>query len=256
MSDIHALSGAYAVDALDDIERARFVRHLEECPECQAEVAGLREAAALLSLTTTVQPPADLRARVLRDITSVRPLPPLDAAADPAPDAVADPAPHPGARPTERRRWRGLVAAAAAVVLVGAGGTIAVQSLSDDRDDRAQVAQPTEADRVRAAADAVTQTQRLPNGGEATVVASRKLNKVVVMTKDLPPLDRDKIYEMWIQDAQKGMVKAGTMTAADATVVLDGDLRHAVGAGITVEPAGGSNVPTTEPIALFSFENA
>ena len=24
MSDIHALSGAYAIDALDDVERARF----------------------------------------------------------------------------------------------------------------------------------------------------------------------------------------------------------------------------------------
>ena len=37
MNDIHALSGAYAVDALDDLERARFVRHLEECPECHGE---------------------------------------------------------------------------------------------------------------------------------------------------------------------------------------------------------------------------
>jgi hypothetical protein len=28
MNDVHALSGAYAVDALDDIERAQFQRHL------------------------------------------------------------------------------------------------------------------------------------------------------------------------------------------------------------------------------------
>ena len=34
--DIHALSGAYAVDALDDIERAQFERHLAECPACRA----------------------------------------------------------------------------------------------------------------------------------------------------------------------------------------------------------------------------
>ena len=258
MNDIHALSGAYAVDALDDLERARFVRHLEECPECRAEVDSLREAAALLSLTTAVPPPADLRARVLQDITAVRPLPPIDAGRD---DAGPDPTgpDHPGPAHTgpasARRRWRGLVAAAAVVALVGTGGTIAVQSLSDDR-DRVQVAQPTEAERVAAAADAVRQTRTLPNGGRATVIASRKLNKVVVMTEDLPPLSRNEIYEMWINDADKGMVKAGTMTADDATVVLDGDLRHAVGAGITVEPAGGSSVPTSEPIALFSFENA
>ena len=49
MSDMHPLSGAYAVDALDDLERARFERHLAECPDCTAEVASLREAAAMLA---------------------------------------------------------------------------------------------------------------------------------------------------------------------------------------------------------------
>ncbi|MBU2075761.1 MAG: zf-HC2 domain-containing protein, partial [Actinobacteria bacterium] len=43
MNDVHALSGAYAVDALDDIERAQFERHLVECAECRAEVDSLRE---------------------------------------------------------------------------------------------------------------------------------------------------------------------------------------------------------------------
>jgi len=35
--EIHALSGAYAVDALDPEERARFEEHLAACAECQAE---------------------------------------------------------------------------------------------------------------------------------------------------------------------------------------------------------------------------
>ena len=56
--DIHALSGAYAVDALDDIERAQFERHLAECPACTSEVASLREAAALLAETTMTTPSA------------------------------------------------------------------------------------------------------------------------------------------------------------------------------------------------------
>ena len=51
MTEIHALSGAYAVDALDDLERAAFERHLAECAECQAEVASLREAAAMIAET-------------------------------------------------------------------------------------------------------------------------------------------------------------------------------------------------------------
>ncbi|MFC6343639.1 zf-HC2 domain-containing protein, partial [Nocardioides hankookensis] len=47
-NDIHALVGAYAVDAVDDLERAAFERHLAECADCRDEVASLREAAGLL----------------------------------------------------------------------------------------------------------------------------------------------------------------------------------------------------------------
>ena len=62
-ADIHGLSGAYAVDALDSDERAAFEEHLAQCPECQAEVASLREAATQLATTTETQPPASLRSR-------------------------------------------------------------------------------------------------------------------------------------------------------------------------------------------------
>ena len=42
-ADIHALSGAYAVDALDETERAEFERHLTGCPSCRDEVDDLRD---------------------------------------------------------------------------------------------------------------------------------------------------------------------------------------------------------------------
>ena len=58
MSDIHALSGAYAIDALDDIERAQFERHLAECAECRAEVESLREAGGMLAEAVSATPPA------------------------------------------------------------------------------------------------------------------------------------------------------------------------------------------------------
>jgi anti-sigma factor RsiW len=74
--DIHGLSGAYAVDAVDDVERARFEAHMAGCSECQAEVASLRAAASELTSTTITTPPTSLRESVLRDISSVRPLPP------------------------------------------------------------------------------------------------------------------------------------------------------------------------------------
>jgi len=74
--DIHSLAGAYAVDAVDDVERARFEAHVTGCSQCQDEVTSLRAAAVELSATTVTAPPPSLRAAVLRDISSVRPLPP------------------------------------------------------------------------------------------------------------------------------------------------------------------------------------
>ena len=47
-SDIHSLSGAYALDAVDDLERAAFERHLRECEACALEVGELRETVSRL----------------------------------------------------------------------------------------------------------------------------------------------------------------------------------------------------------------
>lgn len=115
MSDIHALSGAYAVDALDDHERAHFERHLAECADCQAEVASMREASATLADATSVAPPPALRDAVLAGISTVRPLPPLT-----APTQLKE---------RRVRRFPALLAAAAAVVAFGVGTTVI---LSDD----------------------------------------------------------------------------------------------------------------------------
>ena len=56
MSDIHTLSGAYALDALLDLERAEFERHLSACDACRAEVASLREAASHLAEASATSP--------------------------------------------------------------------------------------------------------------------------------------------------------------------------------------------------------
>ena len=45
----HTLAGAYALDAIDGPDRARFERHLARCPACAAELRELREATARLA---------------------------------------------------------------------------------------------------------------------------------------------------------------------------------------------------------------
>jgi anti-sigma-K factor RskA len=241
MSDIHALSGAYAIDALDDVERARFERHLAECAECTAEVASLREAAALLPETTAARPPASLRDRVLADIDTVRPLPP-----------VVSTTPAPADRRPRRRRVVALVAAAAALVAIGAVGATVWHPWSDDSSQSPTVT----ADDILGAADAESWTASLADGSSVEVTRSASLDGAVVETHDMAPAGANQVYQLWLQHDDQ-MVSAGLMPAGpDNTVVLRGDPATADGFGITREPAGGSKEPTQPPVALIDFEQA
>ena len=239
-SDIHALVGAYAVDALDDLERAAFERHLAECPACQQEVAGLQEAAGLLGGLASTTPPASLRDRVLADITTVRPLPPEVPAEEPT---------EPAAGRRSRFRPRLLVAAAAAVIALGAGAAV-VQPWDDAPETSVSAAQ-----RVAAADDATTYEQKVGDA-TATLVVSEELNQAVLVTTDMPEAPEGKVYELWLDHEDVGMVPAGLMEGDEPEVVLEGDPASATGFGITVEPEGGSEEPTSEPVALIAFEDA
>lgn len=77
--DVHALSGAYALDALTPQEAAAFEVHLESCESCRTEVRSLREASAALADDVAEAPPEHLRGSVLAAIGTVRPLPPVGA---------------------------------------------------------------------------------------------------------------------------------------------------------------------------------
>jgi anti-sigma factor RsiW len=237
MTEIHALSGAYAVDALDDIERAQFERHLAECAECRAEVASLRSTAALLAETTATAPPEGLRERVLADIGTVRPLPPTV-----------------GTKAAPRRRFRLAPLAAAAALIAAVGtGVVVTQPWSDDT---SQAPQLSAVDRVLQAEDAEEYTQTI-DGSEATLVRSRSLNEAVLVTKNMAPPPDGKVYELWLDHEGVGMVPAGLMAqGGEQQVLLEGDPATALGAGITVEPAGGSEEPTLPPVTLFAFEQA
>ena len=75
--DLHMLSGSYVLDALSEPERESFERHLQHCALCGTEVRGLRETAARLGLAKTLDPPPQLRYRVLSAAHRIRQLPPL-----------------------------------------------------------------------------------------------------------------------------------------------------------------------------------
>jgi anti-sigma factor RsiW len=61
--DIHHLSAAYALDALDARERAAFEAHYPSCDVCRADVLDFRSTLAVVAEAEAVAPPADLRRR-------------------------------------------------------------------------------------------------------------------------------------------------------------------------------------------------
>lgn len=227
--DIHALSGAYAVDALDGAERTEFERHLAGCGPCQHEVDSLREAAATLSGAVEAAPPGTLRTSVLQAITEVRPLPPLV----------------PTSQVGRTRRWWAagslvLAASVASAVAVSQPWTSSHVTVS-------------EASQVMSAADVQIVHSAVVGGGSLTWYRSDSVGRAVVTSKGLKPLPGSKVYELWLQRPDRTMAPAGFLTNGATTVVLNGQARTALGAGVTVEPAGGSQKPTTAPLALVSF---
>jgi len=76
------------------------------------------------------------------------------------------------------------------------------------------------------------------------------------VTDDLPVLPEDQVYELWLQNPAGEFVPAGLLPRSTTQkFLLLGDAGDATGAGITIEPAGGSPSPTTEPLALFAFDS-
>lgn len=245
-ADLHLLTGAYALDALSDDEREAFERHLGDCEGCAQETAELSATAARLGLAVTETPRPALREQVLRDISTVRQESPGGPAASRAGRTAA--------RGRSLSRWA-LAACFAAAATFG-GTTVWQHQRAEDalgRADRAEQA----ADGVTAvlsAPDARTRAASLAGGATGTVVVSHSQDKAVFVVSGMERPPSGKVYQLWFDDAGT-MRSAGLMnpSADDQTVLLKGAVDQASGMGITVEPAGGSDQPTTTPIALVGF---
>ncbi|WP_427018791.1 anti-sigma factor [Pseudarthrobacter sp. P1] len=256
---MHLLTGAYALDAVNDLERAAVERLVRTDEDTREEVRELTETAALLASGIPAHaPPAELKASVMAAIRNTRQLPAANAAVDPALRRRAG-----AARTVAVRRsvLRGLAAAAAVVAVAAAGltgwalgqnkGDATASSLQSQL--AAAQAQQNEFLTILGSADAKVATQRLGNGATIMVAASATADRAAVMVQDMPQLPADKVYELWFIAGDKA-VPAGLMgapaEAGPSLRLLDGALDGASHIGITVEPHSGSAQPTTDPILL------
>lgn len=240
-ADLHTLTGAYVLNALSDSERVAFEEHLARCDACVGEVSELRETAARLGSAVAAQAPAELRPRVLERIRRTRQLPPEEGRVI----------------PLRGRRWQlrlmSLAAAASLIVAVVLG--IEVISANRDLDQTEQqlsqlTTNQTELAEVLAAADAQVVTHDRDDSA-AAVVVSREQGKLAFVPHRMPTPGPGRTYQLWLI-TPRAAHSAGLMPDPGQIVVAK-TVRDTRQVGVTVEPAGGSKQPTTDPIMQLAL---
>ena len=201
--DLHSLSGAYALDALEtEAEHDRFTRHLSRCPSCAGEVRGFREVATAMAFAAATEAPPGMRDQVLAAAARTRQLPPEVAGES-------------RARQKRSRAWMpwvpwlsGAVAVASIAVAVFFGF--------------AQAHTQDELDQIRAQNQAISLLLSSPQvtllskstteGGVATVVLAAARHQLVVVTNGLPALPAGR-YTVW-----RGHTPVAAVTVAGGQV--------------------------------------
>jgi anti-sigma-K factor RskA len=242
-NDLHSLAAPYALDALSAEEAAEFERHMNGCQSCIVEVQEMRETTAFLATSTAADPPAAMRDRVLAGIGT------LPQALGSTSDSAVIELSHRRGGGSALNRWLAGVAAAG-VLVAGALGVSTYQA--NQRADEAQVA----ADQMSAVLsdpNAVIKRAEIEGGGAGTLVMSPADGRAVFMTADLPDAAPDETYQLWAIDGG-GATSVGLMEpdAGEASELVDMPL-GSTAFGVTVEPSGGSDKPTTDPVLVLEL---
>lgn len=262
------LAEVYALNAVDDAERAAIEHYLISAPQPERAAFDERVRQARETLATSFsveeEPPAGLLDRIMASLPGQET---AGAAAALQPHASGDPSAVPPvvARPVrepsepsvtdelgaarkrreERRRPQGMrnwLVGVAAAAFIALGGVGVGAYLANQNDPLNQVMQ---------AGDVRQATVNVTGGGTATVTVSPSKDAIVVKMNDVPAPPAGKVYQMWlIPKDGSAPVSQGLMDAEALSkpAVVKG-ISTAASLGITVEPTGGSTSPTMPTVA-------
>ena len=227
-AEIHELSAAYALDALEGNDLEAFEEHLARCAECRENVTTFQRAAAELAYDVDApEPPAALRNRI------------LDQAASERPKVV----------PLPRRRWALPVAAAAAVAagIAAVGLAFWAADLSQQLDD-VQAEQHRANEALIALIDPSASHFAL-EGADGVLVVDAESGEGSLVISGLEGAPSEKTYEAWVIEGDQA-VPAGLFSGGGEQTVVPLTVPVPEGAivAVTVEQAGGVDQPTQQPI--------
>jgi len=242
--DILELIPAYALNCLDAEETAMVSQHLPGCEICQAELVAYEAVVDLMPLAAPdARPSPALKGRLLAQIKS-----------EPATDRATPPAPSKPERSWGQQiseafqnlltgpRWRpvGVMVVIALVV----SNVILWQQLNTP--------DPNAWQRVR-----LTGTEIVPEARGIIYISADGRNGTFIVDQ-LPPLDTDQQYQLWlIQDGQR---TSGAVFSVDddgyrgLQIESPHPLQDYESFGITIEPAGGSPQPTGERVLGYNLD--
>jgi anti-sigma-K factor RskA len=217
---LHDLTPAYALDALDAEERAAYEQHLSTCERCRAELDTMQRTAS--SLAYAVRSPAprpELRERIVEQARLERG------------NVVAF-------RPRRTLPYAlGAAAAIAASVAVAVG--LWAASLSNEVDRQRSVLEILADPQARSLALA---------GGDGRVVVTGA-GEAALVVSGLAAAPEGKTYEIWVIEDDRAL-PAGLFDGSDArdVVRLTRPVPRRAAVAVTIEPAGGVDAPTSEPV--------
>jgi anti-sigma-K factor RskA len=218
----------YLLDALEPDEAESYRQHIQDCSDCQQELAQLAPSASKLAeYALPVGVPPDLIGKVMARVRSDAE---LLAAAGPDADRIAR-------RPRPRRLAFVLVTAAVAAVIAI---TIAFSGTSVET-------------RITTASVAAS----LP-GAHAQLSQTDAQAELQVTGIPQPP--SGKVYEVWLAKPHGAPQRTDALFSptgeGNANVDVPGDLHDVERVMVTIEPAGGSAHPTSPPIIIANLKSS
>jgi len=260
--ELRELTGGYALGVLSDQERRALEAHLPTCVECAREVGEFASVAGGLALAVPqVDPPAALRARVLKAVLS---------AESPRVDPIPFPPPAP-VRTSALPAWLAAAAAIAAVALGlyslnlrerisrleddlrvanarAAGVERELQIARSGNSNARQIATVLDAPDVRTI-DLLGQKNAPAATGRAYWSPTRGL---VFTASNLPAPSVGRQYQLWVIPQGGVPVSAGMLDLEGGGLTMalvDSSIASRVGTvAVTMEPAGGVPQPTSDPV--------
>jgi len=197
--------------------------------------------------TGPIEPPSGGRRAVAADAVTTR-VPRSRRGADGEPERWAG-ADRTG---TTSRTLFGLAASMLTVVALGAGAFAVVQSdrLGDSQQQQAAVQRVLSADDM-VTLTAVPQLAEGVQGDEVVVLASASEDTVLLFPAGLPAAPEGSTWQAWTLTGDRA-TSAGTFDVASGeAVALQASVAGADAVAVSLEPAGGSESPSTDPVLVM-----